>query len=189
MFRCLIVLLFVSHALFVSHTVQLVLPGVVSLRSLFTFNHCVVRGMCVFACVNLQATHSQPAMDTTYWRYDVTLSHIVASIVVFFFVLFLNYNLDITVPLVFLVACGECRCNLYGHMDAAVYVCTCLGVWLCVYAWRINTISKCSMCVNSVFVSNLFFVHCPLSSLCMSLLIHSSSKFFVVQRIKSTLEP
>ena len=107
----------------------------------------------------------------------------------FFFVLFLNYNLDITVPLVFLVACGECRCNLYGHMDAAVYVCTCLGVWLCVYAWRINTISKCSMCVNSVFVSNLFFVHCPLSSLCMSLLIHSSSKFFVVQRIKSTLEP
>ena len=76
----------------------------------------------MFACVNLQATHSQPAMDTTYWRYDVTLSHIVASIVVFFFVLLLNYNLNITIPLIFLVACTECRCSLHGHMDAAVYV-------------------------------------------------------------------
>ena len=52
----------------------------------------------------------------------------------FFFVLFLNYNLDITIHLIFLFACTESRCSLYGHMDAAVYVCTCLSVWLCVYA-------------------------------------------------------
>ena len=157
------------------------------MRSLFTFNHCVVRCMYVFACADLQAIHSQPAMDTMHWRYDVTLSHIVASIVVFFFVLFLNYNLDITMPLIVLVVCAEFRCSLYGHMDAAVHVCTRLGVWLCVYAWRINTIIKCSMCVNSVFVSKLFFVHCPLYSLCMSLLIHSSSKLRRMQRIKQHL--
>ena len=79
--HCLIVLPCVCHV------VQLLLPEVVSLRSLFTFNHCVVRCMYVFACADLQAIHSQPAMDTMYWRYAVTLSHIVASSVVFFVVL------------------------------------------------------------------------------------------------------
>ena len=114
--HCLIVLPCVCHV------VQLLLPEVVSLRSLFTFNHCVVRCMYVFACADLQAIHSQPAMDTMYWRYDATLSHIVASIVGFFFVLLLNYNLDITMPLIVLVLCAECRCSLYGHMDTAIYV-------------------------------------------------------------------